>query len=269
MDDIQRQDTKLFWQEAAAPGRIFFSLILVVFTVFMVGRNLGIAMQLAGLLAVGVGHALTSYNASIERRWHSPHFHELWNRCRDRLSRFKEVLGQMRKEQLADLHEMPKTIESVGGSLYAALRRADMIAHEVMLTEKDLHNVPPTYGTLSHDAQAKELYRIADKNIAEYRMQFAGVMAGVQRAEAQAAVYATTLDSLRMKMIGHRLVGRSAELSTMDFLTALGEAKLQLEAIDKALDELDFSSMPTVVVQPPPAPVDAMQDHRLGGGPPR
>lgn len=266
MEDIQRQDQKLFWREVASPGRVVLSLAFFGLIFGGLASFIPWPVTVAATLAVFVTHGLTSYNRSIEKRWLSPHFHELWNRSRDRLSRFQDVLKQMRRDQVADLHEMPKTINAVGASLYAALRRADMIAHEVMLTEKDLVSAPPTYGTLSHDAQAKELYRIADKNIAEYRAQFAGVMAGVQRAEAQAAVYATTLDTLRMKMIGYRLVGRNPEISSLDFLTALGEARLQLEAIDKALDELDFSTMP-VVIQPPPAPVDAMNEHRLGGPP--
>ena len=76
-------------------------------------------------------------------------------------------------------------------------------------------------------------------------------MAGVHRAEAQSAVFMTTLDTLRMKMIGHRLVGKNPEMSTMEFLEALGEAKLQLKAIDQALEDLDFSQMPKMIAAVP------------------
>lgn len=268
MDDIVRQDRKLFWREATRPARIVLAVVGIAFVLGPMQEVFSGVWKFALCLAVLAGHALASYNASLHRRWLNPHFHSLWKNCLDRLERFRNAQKDMRRDQVADLQEMPKTIEKVGSALYLALRRADMIADEVHRSERGLQSAPATFGALSHDAQAKELYRIADKNLAEYRQQFAGVMAGVQRAEAQAAVFVTTLDSVRMKMIGHRLAGRKPEMSTYDFLEALGEAKLQLQAIDKALDELDFSTMPkTIVVQPPPTPVDAMEEHRLGGPP--
>jgi hypothetical protein len=123
---------------------------------------------------------------------------------------------------------------------------------------------PPVWQAAAHDPQSKELYRIADKNIAEYRSHFAGVMAGVQRTEAQSAVFMTTLDTLRMKMIGYRLVGRSPELGSSEFLDALAEARAQLEAIDTALEELDLGHYPkTISVIPPPMPPE--EHIRLNG----
>jgi hypothetical protein len=108
------------------------------------------------------------------------------------------------------------------------------------------------------------LYQLADRNIAEYRGHFAAVMAGVQRTEAQSAVFMTTLDSLRMKLIGYRLVGRSPEMANQEFLESIAEARAQLQAIDTALDELELGqyppAMPTV---PPPVPDDVQQ--RLNG----
>ncbi len=102
---------------------------------------------------------------------------------------------------------------------------------------------------------------MADKNIAEYRQQFAGVMAGVHRTEAQSAVYMTTLDTLRMKMLGYRLVGKSPEMSSHDFLEALAEARAQLQSIDTALEELDLGHYPkTIAVVPPPMPADAVDE---------
>jgi hypothetical protein len=127
-----------------------------------------------------------------------------------------------------------------------------MISYEVTLTEKGFYTQPPAWNPPSHDPQAKELYRIADKNIAEYRGHLAGVMAGVQRTEAQSAVLMTTVDTLRMKMIGYRLIGRSPELSSREFLEAMQEAKMQLAAIDRALDELELTAFPkTIAVMPP------------------
>src|SRR5690606_846041 len=140
----------------------------------------------------------TSYNASLSKRFIAKKYQAMWNGCQDRLKRFDEVIKKLKKDQIANLSEMPETIRRVGKSLYRALRRADMIAAEVEKTERDPYTAPPIFTAPSHDPQSKELYRLADKNIAEYRQQFAGVMAGVHRTEAQSAVYMTTLDSLRM-----------------------------------------------------------------------
>jgi len=78
----------------------------------------------------------------------------------------------------------------------------------------------------------------------------------------------TTLDSLRMKLIGYRLVGRSPELATQDFLDSIAEARAQLQAIDTALDELDLGHYPkTISVVPPPIPDDIMQRVSVGQPP--
>ncbi len=198
-----------------------------------------------------------SYKAGVAKRWKNMRFKALWSACEDRLERFDDVLSKMRRDHIADLQEMPKTIHGVGESLYAALRRSDLITYDVFETEKGILQSPPSWEGMSGDPQARELYRIADKNIAEYRQIYGGVMGGVQRAEAQAAVYMTTLDSLRMKMLGYRLVGKQPDMSSHDFLDSLAEARVQLQAIDQALDELDFSNFPkTISILPPPIPIE-------------
>jgi hypothetical protein len=50
----------------------------------------------------------------------------------------------------------------------------------------------------------------------------------------------------------------------MDFLEAMSEAKLQLHAIDQALDELDFSQFPKMVATIPPPPPEV---RHLNQGP--
>jgi hypothetical protein len=269
MDDIARQDRKLFFQECLRFGRVFISAAaLLLVTVPLrtpIIEGLGFGMWLAAIATIGIAHGLSSYNASIKRRFINKRFEALWNGISDRLRMFDEVLSRMRKDSVADLQELPKNIRRVSHALYGALRRSDLISHEVALTEKGLYVQAPNWQAPSHDAQAKELYRIADKNIAEYRSHFAGVMAGVQRTEAQAAVYMTTVDTLRMKMIGYRLVGRGPELSSQDFIEAMQEAKMQLAAIDQALDELELMPFPkTIAAIPPPTPEDAMNPERLG-----
>jgi hypothetical protein len=251
VDDIRRHDQKLFTQELLRPGRCTLSLAFIIFGSWMFFTVSPVVGALI-LAAVSGLHVYRAYNDAVSRRWLHQRFKALWASCEDRLTRFNEVLEKMRRDQIADLQEMPRTIHGVGDSLYLALRRADQISHDVLQTEKGILHAPPAWHAMSEDAQARELYRIADKNIAEYRQFYGGVMAGVQRAEAQAAVFMTTLDSLRMKMIGHRLVGKQPDMASHEFLTALSEAKLQLEAIDQALDELDFSQMPKMIAAMPP-----------------
>lgn len=262
MDDIRRQDLRLFTKELLSPLRIILTIggLLFFYARYQVGA--GFFQFLAGSMLILLVASATAWSASVHRRFLNKRTEALWNGCRDRLARFEEVLRKLSREQVAEFREMPRTIRNVASSLYGALRRADMIAHEVQLSERGLYAQPPAWDAPSHDPQSKELYRIADKNIAEYRSQFAGVMAGVQRTEAQSAVFMTTLDTLRMKMIGYRLVGRSPELSSGDFLEALAEARAQLQAIDHALEELDLGHYPkTISVVPPPPPDDALREH--------
>lgn len=256
MDDIKRQDLRVFTQELLqAPRLIFVGLALAfVFGVPMGGDS--IVRRFIAMLAVLAVWTFTSYNSSLHRRFLHKGFEARWKGCQDRLNRFDEVLRRLRREQVAELHEVPKTIHAVADTLYRALRRADLIAHEVHLSEKDLYSAPPVWNAPSGDAQSTELYRIADKNIAEYRQHYAGVMAGVQRTEAQSAVFMTTVDTLRMKLLGYRLVGKSPEVNSHDFLEALAEAKLQLQAIDHALEELDLGQYPkTIAAIPQPVPL--------------
>ncbi len=282
MEDIKRQDRKLFIRELASPFRIFLVLLTGMFALLfskvqaMSFSSFPAQVLLYWMFILAV-YAGSSYNASIKKRFHNKRFQSLWTGCEDRLIRFREVLRRLSTDQIAHLSEMPKTIDRVGDSLYCALRRADLISHEVSTTEAEIYGGPPVWQNNSRDPQSKELYQIADKNIAEYRQGLQGVMAGVQRTEAQSAVYMTTLDTLRMKMLGYRLVGKSPEVSSQDFLEALNEAKLQLQAIDTALEELDLSAYPQMIaadrppIQPPavnparvsPPPIPEELRHRL------
>ncbi len=263
MDDIRRQDLRLFLKELASPARLICTFVILI-VLLANAHKIGPAAYFMACLAVFIS-AAWAWSEAEKRRFLIKRFHSHWSSCLDRLSRFEAVLKRMRKDQIADLSEMPNTIRGVSKSLYVALRRADIIAHEVQLSETGLYNEPPAWKSPSKDAQSQELYRLADRNIAEYRAQFAGVMAGVQRTEAQSAVFMTTLDTLRMKMIGYRLVGRSPEMSSHDFLEALAEARAQLQSIDSALEELDLGHYPqTISVVPPPIPDEAIRRLKIG-----
>jgi hypothetical protein len=244
MDEVRRQDIKLWIQELANPSRVIVTLACMALVV-AVARPFPLMMY-GVLVIVLVGYGMHAYSESVDRRFRDARMRALWKGVQDRLSRFEEAIKKLRRSQVADLHEMPDTIRRVGNGLYSALRKADLIAHEIQTSEKDLRYMTPTMR--SHDdAQSNELYRIADKNLAEYRQQFQAVMAGVQRTEAQAAVYMTTVDTLRMKMLGYRLVGNAPEMASQDFLIALAEARAQLQSIDTALDELDLGHYPKMV----------------------
>jgi len=268
MDDIRRQDLRLFTRELIAPGRVVMSCLAALFFLFFwkVTAMFAAGIPLAAWISWGaifVAHVAFSWSASLKRRFLNKRFQALWHGCQDRLARFEEVLKKLRRDQIAELSEMPKTIRRVAESLYLALRRSDMIAHEVQSSEQGLYSGPAIWTAPSQDPQSKELYRIADKNIAEYKQRFDAVMAGVQRTEAQSAVYMTTLDTLRMKMLGYRLVGKSPEMSSHDFLEALSEAKLQLSAIDSALEELELGPYPKMIAAMPPPPIPEDIQQRL------
>lgn len=266
MDDVRHQDRKLFVRELLEPGRLMVSALAIAASLMIAGSVAW--FYVVPLLVVG-WWGYTGYQASVRKRFVDKRFQAYWVGCQERLAKLEDVMKSMRREQVADLKEVPRTVRSVSVALYHALRRADLIAHEVQKTERGLYQQPPVWSSPSNDAQAKELYRIADKNIAEYRYHFSGVMAGVQRTEAQSAVFMTTVDTLRMKMIGYRLAGRSPEVSSLEFLQALSEAKLQLQAIDRALDELDLSNFPKMIaIEPPVAPGDKAPAAPLGAGDP-
>lgn len=262
MQDIRDQDRRLFISEILRFDRIIATAFFAGCVGWAMYGIFGGLWMSIGLLPV-ILHVNSAWHRSVRKRFTHKRFEALWNSVKDRLTRFEEVLGRLRKDQIADLQEMPKTIRAVSHSLYAALRRADIITVEVLETEKGILHQPPTWTPQGNDPQLTELYRIADKNIAEYRQRYAGVMAGVQRAEAQCAVFMTTLDTLRMQLIGHRLAARSPEMSSQDFLEAMSEAKLQLQAIDRALEELDFRQFPTMIaMMPPPIPEELQQEQR-------
>jgi len=198
-------------------------------------------------VAIGTIWATGAYRQSVRARFHNPRLSNLWSEAKDRYERFDELLRKMSRERIADLKEMPRTIHATALTLYAALRRADMVQREVEKSEAGLLDHARQVRDLPRDPQTQELYRLADRNVAEYRQGLKAVMAGVRRTEAQAAVFISTLDTLRMRMLGHRLIGRSPEAPNLEFLEALQEAKMQLDAIDKALEELEMRPFPKMI----------------------
>ena len=252
MNDIRRRDRKVFFKEAFTIPRLLVMLGIVGTVSLALQGSLNLAVIVCAK-AMALAVLYSAYVASIPKRFHSPKFLYLWEAVRERHARFKKALRQLSKRGIADLKDLPVTVDAIVQELYLALRRADMIENEVTNSEGWLMLQPPVPGIVSHDRQAQELYRIADKNIAEYRQRFQAVMAGVERTEAQAAVMTTTLDTLRIKMLGFRLVGRDPDAPTHEFLAALTEARMQLDSIDKALSELELTPFPTTITVMPDA----------------
>jgi hypothetical protein len=132
--------------------------------------------------------------------------------------------------------------------IYRALRRADLALREIQQSEAMVSPSLMGNDRLVNDAQAQELYKVADRNIAEYTQHYKLAVAGVERAEAQCIVFSTTLDTLRIRLLNYSLAGRSPEAETKEFLNLVAEAKMQFSAIDKALEEIELMPFPETIV---------------------
>lgn len=212
-------------------------------------------MLLAFLFGASV-HFVLANAAAKRKRFINARFSSLWFGCRERFESFEEGIKKLRRAEIAQFQELPNTIENLAMTIYNALRRADILFEEVLQSEGVDRVRPGVPMFKPTDPQAQELYRIAEKNLGEYRSHYNELMAGIQRTEAQATVFMTTVDNLRVKMLGYRLIGKNPSMNSEEFLSALAEARAQLSAIDRALDELDLSHYPKTVAVIPPTPPD-------------
>jgi len=254
MDEIRKHDRRIHLREVFALRRIILQVIYTGSVVSLVnGFGFSVSGFLAGLTLIAAGWAvhwylawgMASRNLFVHQR-----FKAMWDDCSERLDAFQQAVSKLGKNGVADLYELPQTVDKIANSLYMALRRADLIFKEVAESEHVVRRKPSAPSAMPADAQAKALYGIADRNIAEYRAHYSEILAGVHRTEAQAAVFVTTLDSLRLKVLSYRLTGKSPALDTELFLTGIAEARAQLQAIDTALEELDLGHFPRAVYVP-------------------
>jgi hypothetical protein len=254
-EEIVKQDQQRFWR-GLAPGGIV--AVIGISTLFWIAAQLG---YFGGpLFIVFMGFILLFFSMYILSKakrlrampFRNPRYAAMWKDIEERYSRFKKVMKQNRQRIHLQMSEMPATIDRVRQSVYFALRRSENVLAELAKSEGDLPTAFVSWEHRTKDPQATELFKAADINLAEYRESLQQVFSGVHRAEAQAAVFVTTLDSLRIKLLGYQLVGKRTEADSMELLEALQEAKIQLQAIDTALDELDFSMMPKQIaaIQP-------------------
>ena len=261
MYDIKRRDKKVFMRELFRFGRLFPALV----TLMVIGiTNFAMPWPIIGGAALA-WIVYGAYATSVKKRFVNRKFQLLWDACKDRLERFHDAMAESSKSGVPELQDLPKSVDRIGETLYVALRRADIVMDEVRTSEGWLMATKSGGGPISPDQKAQELYRLADKNIAEYRQNYQGVLAGVERTEAQAAVFTTTLDTLRMRMLGHRLIAAGPEVEHTEFMQAMTEAKMQLDAIDKALDELELTPFPGTESSPPPIPEAAKEEIREKG----
>lgn len=205
-------------------------------------------------LLIGIAaHIGFSESSARKKRFKTERFASLWNGCRDRFFDFKSGVSKLEKAGVVTFEDLPSNIEKLSMNLYNALRRADLMYVEIEEVEGKRRFQPGIPMTPPVDAQTQALYQQAERTIGEYRNSYNELIAGIQRTEAQATVFIHTLDVLRVKMHGYRLIGKAPSLGSQEFLSALAEAKVTLQSIDTALDELDLSVYPTTISVVPPA----------------
>ncbi|MFQ3677979.1 MAG: hypothetical protein SNJ74_08550, partial [Fimbriimonadaceae bacterium] len=163
MTDVQRQDRILFLRELARPRRLAW-IALLGFGSFLTNSLFGEWpwQMMPPSFAAALGLALAgsyvwgSYRDARDKRFYDRRYRLLWENCERRLRLFENVLKKLKKDQVADLQEMPQTIRRVAQALYLALRRADMVAYEVGITERGLPLSPPVVASPTADRQATE-----------------------------------------------------------------------------------------------------------------
>lgn len=215
-----------------------------------------VPLGIIGIVALAI-HVGQAFFRSVPDRFHLKRFLELWEACRSRKKSLEKGLVKLKKSRQPVVHELPGTVEEVLETLYTALRRADMIAKEIHESETDFVGRPPAvWTTPTADPQAQELHKLADAARRSYLDRLNLVQAQAQRVEGQALLFISTLDSLRVQMLQMRLTDRAVEMETQPFLESLQVAKMQLNAIDMALEELELAPWPGQVYSVPD-PVEA------------
>lgn len=286
MEEIRRRDTQVFLKCLFSGTFWILAFTWVAFTVIVFTASGFAWLPLLAALAVFVTlQTFMAYRASVQRRFYDRRLLDQWAHCEDRVRRLRLSLADLRQSRVADLEELPKNVDRLASEIYVALRRADIVMHDLAKSEGTLAAPKPVTLTATPDKQAQELLRLADRNIAEYNSHMQRLLGTVQRTEAQAMVFITTLDTLRARMLNYRAAGRAADVDNHDFMTAIKEARMQFDSIDRALEELDApiaaarsevaastgdgETLRSALVREPsqPPPVPAELTERLGAGP--
>ncbi len=219
---------------------------LGAFVSYFIFSGSGLIPGVVSLLCAAGVALYTAYRAIPRRQFASPHYRLLWSSVKDRLKRFDTALKAVHAAWDEELPVLRERVQLTADSVYDALCRADIMQVELHKSEghMSLSDTSPFRPSVaSQDKKVQELYQLADRNVAEYRQRLNAVTAGIQRCEAQTTVFITTLDSLRVRLLGYKLMGKSPELEHQHFLETIGEAKSQLDAVDKALEEISFDRL--------------------------
>lgn len=257
--EIRRRDLKVFWSRLLQPMQM--AVIAVILIAAMVSGTGFMAWVLWNVGLIGLGwHGVKSWLGSLNDRFRHRRFKLLWDNAQDRLKRLDTALESLKKAEVADLKELPATVKAVAEGLYIALRRADAALSEVSQSEGFLLSQQDAPVPTAADKQAAKLWEAAHLTQKEYRRLLSGLLGSVERTEAQAALFSATLDTLRVKMLGYRLVGRPVEAPSVEFLRDLAEARMQLDSIDKALEELEMSPFPNSVDDAPEQALQRLKD---------
>lgn len=174
------------------------------------------------------------------RRFKNKRHSELWKAIQNRKHRFRQAIKRAPQHLGGSLTELPKSIDATQKHLYNLLRKADIVLYEITKSEGEAGLLTLPFGVLTSDPQTTELYTLADKNVADYKRHYEALIARVTRTEAQCALFISVLDDLRVQLLGHRLATPEAIPTQSEFINKMKEMQWQLDAIDKALDELDL-----------------------------
>lgn len=262
-EEIRKADQRIFWRAFLRPNRIVLHLLFLLICGSIAASIGNPGILILGFIFSSVIHTIRADVAAKRKRFINSRFMSLWNGCRERFESFEQGIQKLKRADIAQFQELPDTVRELAMTIYNALRRADILFEEVLQSEGVDRIRPGVPMFKPTDPQAQELYRIAERNLGEYRGHYNELMAGIQRTEAQATVFMTTLDNLRVKMLGYRLIGKNPSLSSEEFLSVLAEARAQLSAIDRALDELDLSHYPKTIAVIPSRTLEQDFDQAL------
>lgn len=277
MDEIRKRDWEVFLGELFSL-RSAFSCVLIIFVAWLFTFSPWADVKFWAIPVGGVFLGVSVFSCfkrSIPKRFRFQRFRYIWTEAVNRQERLSESLKRLKKRNQTDLSDLESNIRQVLPDIYRALRRADLVLHEIQTSESLVGPQPLVQQRTVSDLQAQELYKVADRNVAEYSQFYKQAIAGVERAEAQGIVFSTTLDTLRIRLLNYMLAGKPPEEETREFLNIVAEAKMQFSAIDRALEEIEQMPFPETVTvlrgddkllreqleTPPPFTGELPQDH--------
>ena len=244
MDEIRRADARNLLLRLFSPGRLLV-LLAAGYVGWLPVSHGGPWLFGAFFWTMGIGW----YSYSVREDFYRNHFNnrehgQLWEIIRDRLARLNKAIQQAPNHIKPGVQEVPETVERTAKNLYESLRRADIVKAEIVKSEGagGISTLP--FQARIADGETNELYVLADKNVAEYKKHYDFINAKVTRTEGQCALFISALDTLRVQLLGYRLTTKEPKVSNQDFVSTVHEVQLQLDAINKALDELDLASLP-------------------------